>query len=390
MPFAGRKRIYNLRDIALPDAPRQYRTVLAQSKCPSQTQAQAVHSSQHSARRALTYRAAYNVLPVKAMGASLLGREHSQVVDQGIPSDEAKLSISERYEQPMEKMNNKLIWLPSAITTTSLVAGFVGIILAADPGVPNRFLYIPLLVGLAVFCDGIDGRVARAVGACSDFGESFDSFADLAAFGIAPAFMVYQMYLRALPAPGFIAVAIAATFVFSNAFRLARFATKEYNPRYFEGLPTTTAGAFIASLAFWGVTLPPVAVAIIVVVTAILMSSRIQFPKLGQIFGRAPFMLKWTLLLAIVAALVRFQARLLSLIAVAYVVYALVWSTERAVRRRFRRAMPVAAVGLMSGPSGAHFAGITTMTITDDEDDDDDEEEPEEDWDDDWESEDEP
>jgi CDP-diacylglycerol--serine O-phosphatidyltransferase len=283
----------------------------------------------------------------------------------------------------------KLIWLPSAITTISLVAGFVGIVLAADPSTPNRFLYIPLLVGLAVFCDGIDGRVARAVGACTEFGENFDSFADLVAFGIAPAFMIYQLFLRELPAPGFVAVAIAAAFVFSNAFRLARFATKEYNPRFFEGLPTTAGGAFIASLAFWGVTLPPIAAAIAVLVTAILMSSRIQFPKLGQVFGRAPFMLKWTLLLAVVVALVPFQARMLSLIVVGYVFYALIWSTERAVRRRFRRAMPVAAVGLLPGPAGAQFAGFTTITVTDDEDDEEDEEEAEEDWDDDWESEDE-
>ncbi len=319
-------------------------------------------------------------------------RKKPQVIGHSTPPEEPLATTMDSSDSSINTVHHptRLIWLPSAITTIALVAGFVSVVLAADPSEPNRFLYIPLLVGLAVFCDGLDGRVARAMGACTEFGENLDSFADLVAFGIAPAFMIYQLFLRELPAPGIVALAIAAFFVFSNAFRLARFATKEYNPRYFEGLPTTTAGAFIASLAFWGVTLPPVAVAIIVVVTAILMSSRIQFPKLGQIFGRAPFMLKWTLLLAIVAALVPFQARLLSLIAVAYVVYALVWSTERAVRRRFRRAMPVAAVGLMSGPSGAHFAGITTMTITDDEDDDDDEEEPEEDWDDDWESEDEP
>jgi len=321
----------------------------------------------------------------------LLGREHSQVVDQGIPSDEAKLSISERYEQPMEKMNNKLIWLPSAITTISLVAGFVGVILAADPGVPNRFLYIPLLIGLAVFCDGIDGRVARAVGACTDFGENFDSFADLVAFGVAPAFMIYELYLRALPVPGVVAVAIAASFVFSNAFRLARFATKDYNPRFFEGMPTTAGGAFIASLAFWEGTLPPLAAAFALLATAILMGSRIQFPKLGQLFGRAPFMLKWTLLLAVVVALIPFQARLLSLLVVAYALYALLWSTERAARRRFRRAMPVAAVGLMSGPGGAPLSSVTTLTVTDDgdEDEDEDEDDVEEDWDDDWESEDE-
>ncbi|HEU5370308.1 MAG TPA: hypothetical protein VFU69_17680 [Ktedonobacterales bacterium] len=55
----------------------------------------------------------------------------------------------------------RLIWLPSAITTIALVAGFVSVVLAADPSEPNRFLYIPLLVGLAVFCDGLDGRVYR-------------------------------------------------------------------------------------------------------------------------------------------------------------------------------------------------------------------------------------
>lgn len=280
----------------------------------------------------------------------------------------------------------KLSWLPSAITAIALLAGFGGVVLAADPGEPNRFVYIPLLVGLAVFCDGLDGRVARAVGACTEFGEHFDSLADLVAFGVAPAFMVYQLFLRALPTPGIVALAIAAAFVFSNTFRLARFATKEYNPRYFEGMPTTAGGAFIASLAFWGVSLPPIAAAIVVVITAGLMGSRMQFPKLGQIFGRAPFMLKWTLLLAIVVALVPFQARLLSLLAVGYIVYALIWSTERAVRRRFRRG--IAAVSIMPGPSGGHFAGITTIAITD-EDDEDDEEEPEEDWDDDWESEDE-
>ncbi len=307
------------------------------------------------------------------------------------PSATESTPSTDSSVHPVHQCPTKLIWLPSAITTIALLAGFVGVVLTADPSVPNRFLYVPLLVGLAVFCDGIDGRVARALGACTKFGENFDSFADLVAFGVAPAFMIYQLFLRELPAPGFVAMAIAALFVFSNAFRLARFATKEYNPRYFEGLPTTAGGAFIASLAFWGVTLPPIAAAIAVVVTAILMSSRIQFPKLGQVFGRAPFMLKWTLLLAIVVALVPFQARLLSLIVVGYILYALVWSTERAVRRRFRRAMPVAAVGLMSGPAGVQFAGITTITVTDDEDDEDeDEEEAEEDWDDDWESEDDP
>ena len=279
----------------------------------------------------------------------------------------------------------RLVWLPSAITTIALVAGFGCVVLAADPTQPHRFEYIPLLVGLAVFCDGLDGRVARAVGACTAFGETFDSFADLVAFGVAPAFMIYQLFLRALPTPGVVALVIAAFFVLSNAFRLARFATKEYNPRYFEGLPTTAGGAFIASLAFWGVSLPPIAAAVTVIVTALLMSSRIQFPKLGHIFGRAPYMIKWALLLVVVATLLPLQARLLSLIVVGYALYALLWSTERAMRQHFHWGLSLAALDLIQGSSGAHFVGITAFTMTDD--DEHSEAGLEEDGDDDWESE---
>lgn len=297
--------------------------------------------------------------------------------------------MNESSENIADVSRQRLAWLPSVFTAASLVAGFVSIVLVADPSIPNRFLYIPLLVGLAVFCDGIDGRVARAVGACSEFGEHFDSFADFVAFGIAPAFMVYQLYLRALPAPGAVAIAIAAAFVFANAFRLSRFAIKEYNPRFFEGMPTTAAGGLLASLAFWSASLPPIATAAIVLITSMLMNSRMQFPKLGQIVGRAPFMLKWTLLLATAVVLVPFQARIITLIGVAYIVYALLWSSQRALRQRFRRALPLAAMGLLPGPQGSVFSGMRTMTITEDGDEDEGEEEVEveEDWEDDWESE---
>jgi CDP-diacylglycerol--serine O-phosphatidyltransferase len=289
--------------------------------------------------------------------------------------------------QPDYNQQTRLFWLPSAITTIALVAGFSCVVLAADPTQPHRFDYIPLLVGLAVFCDGLDGRVARAVGACTAFGETFDSFADLVAFGVAPAFMIYQLSLRALPIPGVAALVIAAFFVFSNAFRLARFATKEYNPRYFEGMPTTAGGAFIASLAYWGISLPPIAAAVSVIVTALLMSSRIQFPKLGQICHRAPYMIKWALLLVIVAVLLPLQARLLSLVIVGYMFYALFWSTKRAVRRRLRPELSLATLGIMPGSSGAQIAGITSFTRPDDEDQHN-EANQRDDWDDDWKSED--
>ena len=43
--------------------------------------------------------------------------------------------------------------------------------------------------------DGLDGRVARAIGAQSAFGEQYDSLSDLLAFGVAPAILMYSWSL---------------------------------------------------------------------------------------------------------------------------------------------------------------------------------------------------
>ena len=40
--------------------------------------------------------------------------------------------------------------------------------------------------------DGLDGRVARWTGTESPFGKEYDSLADMVAFGVAPAVLVYQ------------------------------------------------------------------------------------------------------------------------------------------------------------------------------------------------------
>jgi CDP-diacylglycerol--serine O-phosphatidyltransferase len=46
--------------------------------------------------------------------------------------------------------------------------------------------------------DGLDGRVARAIGAQSAFGEQYDSLSDLLAFGVAPAILMYSWSLHDL------------------------------------------------------------------------------------------------------------------------------------------------------------------------------------------------
>ena len=47
------------------------------------------------------------------------------------------------------------------------------------------------LIIIAMIFDGLDGRIARATKTMSQFGAEFDSLADIVAFGVAPAMLVF-------------------------------------------------------------------------------------------------------------------------------------------------------------------------------------------------------
>ncbi len=123
-----------------------------------------------------------------------------------------------------------------------------------------------IAIGLAVFTDGVDGRIARATGAVSDFGREIDSLADCITFGVAPATLAFAWGIRApemrpelflgdyLPALGYL---LAFLFLTCGAARLARF-NVEKNPvpknpglpgrRYFVGLPIPAAAGMLAAV----------------------------------------------------------------------------------------------------------------------------------------------
>ena len=94
----------------------------------------------------------------------------------------------EEEEQTHEgqKVKRRGIYLwPNLITTAALLSGFYSII-ASMNGNFNQAIYA---IFLAALLDGLDGRVARAIGAQSAFGEQYDSLSDLLAFGVAPAIL---------------------------------------------------------------------------------------------------------------------------------------------------------------------------------------------------------
>ena len=78
--------------------------------------------------------------------------------------------------------------LPNLLPTGALFAGFYSIVAAID----GNFLGAAWGIYIAMFLDGLDGRVARMTSTESDFGKEFDSLADMVSFGVAPAIVTYQ------------------------------------------------------------------------------------------------------------------------------------------------------------------------------------------------------
>jgi CDP-diacylglycerol--serine O-phosphatidyltransferase len=81
------------------------------------------------------------------------------------------------------------------------------------------------------------------------FGAQLDSLADMISFGLAPALLLYTWSLSMLGKAGWL---VAFLYVSCTALRLARFNVQLKHPdkRYFQGLNTTTAAAFVASLVW--------------------------------------------------------------------------------------------------------------------------------------------
>lgn len=132
--------------------------------------------------------------------------------------------------------------VPNLITTMSLLSGFFSI-LASTQG---DFYKASLAIFLSAILDGADGRVARMLNAQSPFGEQYDSLADLLAFGIAPAILIYSFALVPL---GRIGIACAFVFTACAAFRLARFNVQigVVDKKYFVGLASPLAAILVTS-----------------------------------------------------------------------------------------------------------------------------------------------
>ncbi|AGR78836.1 CDP-diacylglycerol--serine O-phosphatidyltransferase [Anaplasma phagocytophilum] len=105
---------------------------------------------------------------------------------------------------------------PSVVTMLGLCAGLTSI----KYTFAGNWELAAILIIVAAFMDGIDGRIARLLNSATGFGAQLDSLADFLNFGVAPAFLLYFWLLRDMKVIGWMLVMI---FVVCMSIRLARF-----------------------------------------------------------------------------------------------------------------------------------------------------------------------
>lgn len=141
--------------------------------------------------------------------------------------------------------------LPNLLTTASLFAGFLGMLWA----IQGRFEMCAIAICVSALFDGLDGKVARLTNTASEFGVQFDSLADLVAFGVNPALMLYLWQLQDF---GRLGMTAAFLFIACGAMRLARFNVQSSTAsrKFFIGLPIPAAAGVLATLVFFSGYLP--------------------------------------------------------------------------------------------------------------------------------------
>ena len=141
-------------------------------------------------------------------------------------------------------MRRAVILFPSGLTLGNLFFGIFAIIAASRQDFVEAGVYV--LLGGA--CDALDGQVARATNAGTQFGEELDSLVDAITFGLAPGLIMYFAVFNQASWDWLSVFLFAACAV----MRLARFNIEQAGTAktYFQGLPSPAAGITLASY-YW-------------------------------------------------------------------------------------------------------------------------------------------
>lgn len=252
-------------------------------------------------------------------------------------------------------------FFPNVITAFGLACGLFVIfkINTLEPGygdyeVVQTSAFLLLVAALADF---IDGALARAIHAESEFGFVFDSLSDAICFGVAPSvLMLKTLSLEQGTFLSFFSATGAMVFSLCGVLRLVRYSVKakeakentekkEAQKKHFTGLPIPAAAIAAISLNLFF--LSPVAIEWIplslpnraIVLTSImiflgyLMVCRLKFPSLKMLHFRIPsFHLVFLMVVTavfVIYGILYFFALILALVSWSYVFISLTLSLIR-------------------------------------------------------------
>jgi CDP-diacylglycerol--serine O-phosphatidyltransferase len=234
--------------------------------------------------------------------------------------------------------------IPSLFTVANIFCGFLSIVASSR----GEFERSAILILIAIFADVLDGRIARLTGTASQFGEEFDSLADVVSFGVAPSLLAFQWGLWEVPRIG---MAVSFLLLVAGAIRLARFSAKHSDSVDFVGLPIPAAAGSVAMVVLLSptpVTHPafiPVVVAFVLGLS-LLMVSNLPYPSFKAVNLRKKWPAPALFLIALVFSLVTLTPHFLSILAAVYILSAPVTVLTRKARRRGR---PKAKIDLTTG-----------------------------------------
>lgn len=225
--------------------------------------------------------------------------------------------------------------LPNLFTAGSIFLGIMAIFMAHKGLVQadsKAFVTACWYILFSMVLDGLDGRVARLTNTASKFGVEFDSLADVVAFGVAPAVLLYFYVGHDYGRYG---IAISGLFVVLGAIRLARFnITTNVETNSFIGLPIPSAAAILClwilvvehhKVSFFGyiefLRTHTYMFLVFAFFVAILMVSNIRYPS----FKKMQWNLRYFVILLIVLAFVIVQPSLtLCLLLSLYIFYGVI------------------------------------------------------------------
>ena len=229
--------------------------------------------------------------------------------------------------QMSNNMKIRLFTVPNMLTLANLLAGCAAIIFTLQYHAYETAFW--LIIAAAIF-DFLDGFAARLLKQTSPLGVQLDSLADDVTFGLAPAIVMYDLYINSTSYYGLDpevmgwlkwGVLIIAAF---SVLRLAKFNIDTTQSAEFEGLPTPANALMLMSLAVLSeagkVTLHQESILLISLAAALLLISPIRmFALKFKSFGIKGNELRYGFIVAALALIILVPAYSVLAIIVLYI-----------------------------------------------------------------------